>query len=33
MSITDACISWADTEPLLVSLAKAVRDRRAGTQS
>ncbi len=29
VSITDACISWADTEPLLTSLAKAVRDRRA----
>jgi 3-deoxy-7-phosphoheptulonate synthase len=28
VSITDACISWADTEPLLVRLAKAVRERR-----
>ncbi len=31
VSITDACIGWADTEPLLVGLAKAVRERRAGT--
>ncbi len=29
VSITDACISWADTEPLLTGLAKAVRERRA----
>ena len=29
VSITDACIGWADTEPLLASLAKAVRERRA----
>jgi 3-deoxy-7-phosphoheptulonate synthase len=29
VSITDACIGWADTEPLLTRLAKAVRDRRA----
>ena len=29
VSITDACISWADTEPVLTSLAKAVRERRA----
>ena len=28
-SITDACISWADTEPLLHELAAAVRQRRA----
>jgi 3-deoxy-7-phosphoheptulonate synthase len=28
VSITDACLGWADTEPLLVSLAKAVRERR-----
>jgi 3-deoxy-7-phosphoheptulonate synthase len=28
VSITDACIGWADTEPLLTRLAKAVRDRR-----
>ena len=27
-SITDACISWADTEPLLRLLAEAVRKRR-----
>jgi 3-deoxy-7-phosphoheptulonate synthase len=27
-SITDACISWADTEPLLENLADAVRKRR-----
>jgi len=29
-SITDACISWNDTEPLLETLAEAVRDRRKG---
>jgi 3-deoxy-7-phosphoheptulonate synthase len=29
VSITDACLGWADTEPLLVHLAKAVRARRA----
>ncbi len=29
VSITDACISWADTEPLLARLARAVRERRA----
>jgi 3-deoxy-7-phosphoheptulonate synthase len=28
VSITDACISWAQTEPVLRSLAQAVRDRR-----
>ena len=28
VSITDACISWAQTEPLLQSLARAVRTRR-----
>src|SRR5471032_1796256 len=28
VSITDACISWADTEPLLTRLAASVRDRR-----
>jgi 3-deoxy-7-phosphoheptulonate synthase len=33
VSITDACISWADTEPLLVRLAKAVRDRRTVASS
>jgi len=29
VSITDACIGWADTEPLLGRLAQAVRARRA----
>ena len=29
VSITDACIGWADTEPLLSSLADAVRARRS----
>ena len=29
VSITDACISWAQTEPVLRSLAQAVRARRA----
>jgi len=29
VSITDACIGWADTEPLLANLARAVRARRA----
>jgi 3-deoxy-7-phosphoheptulonate synthase len=29
VSVTDACLGWADTEPLLVSLAEAVRARRA----
>lgn len=28
-SITDACISWTDTEMLLIELAEAVRERRA----
>ena len=28
VSITDACIGWADTEPLLRGLAQAVRQRR-----
>jgi 3-deoxy-7-phosphoheptulonate synthase len=28
VSITDACISWTQTEPVLHMLAKAVRDRR-----
>ena len=32
VSITDACISWADTEPLLTRLAKAVRERRAAVK-
>jgi 3-deoxy-7-phosphoheptulonate synthase len=30
VSITDACIGWHDTEPLLRGLADAVRSRRAG---
>jgi 3-deoxy-7-phosphoheptulonate synthase len=30
VSITDACIAWDDTEPLLRNLAAAVRRRRAG---
>jgi len=29
VSITDACIGWSDTEPLLAELAQAVRERRA----
>jgi 3-deoxy-7-phosphoheptulonate synthase len=29
-SITDACVAWRDTEPLLQALAAAVRQRRAG---
>ena len=29
VSITDACLGWADTEPLLQRLAQAVRERRA----
>ena len=29
VSITDACIGWADTEPMLRQLAQAVRTRRA----
>ena len=29
-SITDACMSWAMTAPLLHELAAAVRQRRAG---
>jgi 3-deoxy-7-phosphoheptulonate synthase len=28
-SITDACVAWRDTEPLLYALAEAVRQRRA----
>ena len=28
-SVTDACLSWEDTEPLLDELAAAVRARRA----
>jgi 3-deoxy-7-phosphoheptulonate synthase len=30
VSITDACLSWAQTEPVLQQLAAAVRKRRAG---
>ena len=30
LSVTDACISWEMTEPVLESLAQAVRQRRAG---
>jgi 3-deoxy-7-phosphoheptulonate synthase len=30
VSITDACLGWADTEPLLAALAAAVRERRVG---
>ncbi|MBE0550678.1 MAG: 3-deoxy-7-phosphoheptulonate synthase [Rubrivivax sp.] len=33
VSITDACISWAQTEPVLGSLAQAVRMRRAGARA
>lgn len=29
VSITDACLSWAQTEPVLNELALAVRQRRA----
>jgi 3-deoxy-7-phosphoheptulonate synthase len=29
VSITDACIGWSQTEPVLASLARAVRARRA----
>ena len=28
VSVTDACIGWADTEPLLERLGEAVRRRR-----
>ena len=28
VSITDACIGWAQTAPLLQSLSQAVRERR-----
>ncbi|MDL2337201.1 MAG: 3-deoxy-7-phosphoheptulonate synthase [Pseudomonadota bacterium] len=31
VSITDACLGWADTQPLLRLLAQAVRHRRAGS--
>ena len=30
-SITDACIGWDDTQPLLEELAEAVRRRRAAS--
>lgn len=30
VSITDACVSWAQTEPVLATLADAARKRRAG---
>ncbi|AFT88091.1 3-deoxy-7-phosphoheptulonate synthase [Paraburkholderia phenoliruptrix] len=30
VSITDACVSWAQTEPVLETLAEATRKRRAG---
>jgi 3-deoxy-7-phosphoheptulonate synthase len=30
-SITDACISWADSVPVLETLADAVRQRRSET--
>ena len=29
-SVTDACISWEDSVPVLDRLARAVRDRRQG---
>jgi 3-deoxy-7-phosphoheptulonate synthase len=32
VSITDACIGWAQTEPLLLQLAQAVRQRRRATR-
>ena len=32
VSITDACLGWADTEPLLRELAQAVQQRRAVKQ-
>ena len=33
VSITDACIGWHDTEPLLRGLAQAVRRRREHGQA
>jgi 3-deoxy-7-phosphoheptulonate synthase len=30
VSITDACLGWTQTEPVLDALAAAVRARRAG---
>ncbi len=32
ISITDACIGWHDTEPMLRALAQAVRQRRSGSR-
>ena len=32
-SITDACLGWPESEPLLYTLANAVRERRAGAQA
>ena len=32
-SITDACLGWDDTGPLLRELARAVRERRAISQA
>jgi 3-deoxy-7-phosphoheptulonate synthase len=32
VSITDACIGWEQTAPLLRALASAVRERRAGSR-
>jgi len=29
VSITDACLSWVQTEPVLDTLARAARERRA----
>jgi 3-deoxy-7-phosphoheptulonate synthase len=31
-SVTDACVSWQTTEPLLERLATAVRKRRAASR-
>ena len=31
VSVTDACIGWDDTQPLLEELAEAVRRRRAAS--
>ncbi len=33
VSVTDACLGWADTEPLLATLADAVKARRGGVRS
>ena len=32
-SITDACLGWEDTEPLLEGLASAVRARRSAVSA